>query len=107
MPQNAIGKTGIGEIHPRSVLKCLRAIRSAHAVDLNHDKSDFRLRHHGGRDDEGFGNERSLWTCVNVFDDGIFLGGIKIRWTDDDSPYRRSAIAAGSRENLGSLPACL
>ena len=46
VPENAIGETGIAEVLPGHVVKRLRAVRRAHAVDLDHDEAEFGQRLH-------------------------------------------------------------
>src|SRR5437879_5222446 len=82
VPEDAIGKAGIGEVLPCHIVKSFRAVRGAHAVDLNDDKAEFGLRLHRGVRAEGFGDKRILWPGVDIFDHRVFLLRVKIRGPD-------------------------
>jgi len=46
-------------------------------------------------------------SSVDVFYDWIITGGVKVGWSDDDTPDVSLAITSLGGENLRSLPTCL
>src|SRR5580693_2126706 len=53
------------------------------------------------------GHKERLRTCVDKFDDRIFLRRIEIRWVPDQSIEVRRTICGLALKWLGELPSCL
>ena len=109
-PQDAVGKTGVAEVFPADVVKFLRAVRRAHAVDLHDDEAQLgqsprvpvKQRFVGKR----LGHERILRPGVNVFDrPGIFSSDRNFVGRQNHAVNVGHAVAAFGDKPFRRLPA--
>src|SRR5262249_17939307 len=104
-PEDAVWETGVLEVVPADVVKRLRAVGCAHAVDFHHDKAKLGQRLVARTRAEGLWDVRALWPGVDVFDNRIFPAWVEIARAMDDSPDVRLAIASPGDKHLGRIPA--
>ena len=85
-------------------MKCLRAVVCTHTVNLHYHEAQFRepLSARG----EGFGHKRTLRSCIDIFNDGIFLPRIEVGWLVDHAPDIGLVIPALGNEDLRCVPSC-
>ena len=104
-PLNAVREAGVLEIFIGDLLEFLSAVVGSKTIDLDDDESGFgHFVFMAGPAAPTFGDERSVWAGVDVFDDGIFLAFLEIAGAPNDSVDIVFVVAVFADESLGKLP---
>src|SRR5262249_18371013 len=96
--------SGIAEILIRDVVKCLRAVRRSHSVDLRNDETEFGQWLCG--DGEALRDEISLRPGIDRLDYRIFPRRIEFQRPVYHSPNIRFPITRQRLENFRRSPPC-
>src|ERR1043166_7047890 len=107
MPENAIGKSGVGEILERAVVEGLRTVRRAQSVDLHDDESELGEIPHRVVHRERLRYEGALRAGVDVLDHGILLLRVEVARPEDNPPDVGLSVAGFRDEHLRRLPSRL
>src|SRR6185437_9108313 len=101
-PPDAIREPRICQILPAYVMERLAAPRSAHPVDLHHDKSKIReLLHPPVITHKALGDIGILWARINILYDRIAFRRIEIGRHAKDAPDIRDTVASFRYKRLG------
>src|SRR5260370_40315728 len=92
---------------PADVMKRLGAKGGSHAGNLHDHEAQLRERCKAMTGAECLGHEGTVRAGVDVLDDRIFFGSIKVLRPADDAPDIRLAVASLGDKNFGRLPAIL
>src|SRR5262249_10253239 len=86
VPEDAIGKAGVGNVFPRVIVERLRAIARTHAIDLHEDETDLRERYEALTAAPRLRNKRAVWPRVDLLDDRVLLFRVEGDRPYDDAP---------------------
>src|SRR5437667_55685 len=107
MPENAVRETGIFEVLPTNVVECFGAVGRAHPIHLGDHKPQVGQRSKSANTAKRLWDIRSLRARINLLNDRVLFGWIKIFWAVDDSPDVGFAIAAFCHKDLRRFPAAV
>ena len=93
-PKNAIREACILDILPTYIMKSFRSVGRSHSIDLYNNESQPRQRFVTHARTERFRYIRALRASIDVFNNRILFGWIKVFRTTDDSPNIGHSISS-------------
>ena len=105
MPENSVRETGVADVFPAYVVESFGSVRRAHTVHLHDDEAEFSHGLHGAVGAETLGDEGVVGAGVDVFEDGVRLGGVEVGGFVEKAPDIGFVVAGFGGKDFGRTPA--